>query len=292
MIKSMTGYGSFTATAGSLTVTAEIKSVNNRFLDVSVRVPRSYLYAEDAVRSAVRKSISRGKVDVFVTVDASGSGEAAVRVNEALLEAYLDAFRSISDKFGLENDISVSSVVRIPDVLLPEKKDTSAEEITALIVSVVEQAVAAHDAMRTREGEKLFDDVSGRLDAIDAMVDVIERTAPQTVENYRRRLYDKISELLADASVDESRLLTETAIFADRIAVDEETVRLRSHVSQLRKMLQNGSPIGKSMDFLMQEFNREANTIGSKCQNSDIAEIVVRLKAEIEKIREQIQNIE
>ncbi len=292
MVKSMTGYGSAKGQAEGLEISVELKSVNNRFLDTAVRLPRSFLFAEDAVKAAVQSHISRGKVDVFVTVDSASAGNMTVKVNEPLLRGYVDALRHISEEYSLENDLTALSVSRFPDVLSVEKSDMDAEAIAAAIVSVTEQALCDFDAMRLREGEKLRDDVLNRLDTVDTLVSAVEREAPNTVAKYRSRLEQKMTEVLGTAGIDESRILAEAAIFADHIAVDEETVRLRSHMSQLRTMINGSAPTGKRIDFLMQEFNREANTIGSKCQNSDIAHIVVDLKSEIEKIREQIQNIE
>ena len=292
MIKSMTGYGSATGAAEDLEITVEVKSVNNRYLDTSVRMPRSFLFAEDAVKSAVQRHISRGKVDVFVSVDASAADNMTVKINEPLLRGYLEAIRHISDSYDLQNDLTAVSISRFPDILTVEKKDLDADSISAGIAAVAEKALDDFDAMRLREGEKLCSDVLSRLETIEALVSMVEREAPKTVEEYRNRLREKMAELLGAAGIDENRILSEAAVFADHIAVDEETVRLRSHISQLRTMLSGRSPIGRKIDFLIQEFNREANTIGSKCQNSDIAHVVVDLKSEIEKIREQIQNIE
>ena len=292
MIKSMTGYGYAKGTAENLEITVEVKSVNNRYLDTSVRMPRSFLFAEDTVKSAVQKHISRGKVDVFLSLDASAADNMAVRINEPLLKGYLEAVRHIAQEYDLENDLTAVSVSRFPDILTVEKKDLDAEAISAAIAEAVEKALNDFDAMRLREGEKLSADVLSRLENIEALVSTVEKEAPRTVEEYRNRLRTKMAELLGTAGIDENRILAEAAVFADHIAVDEETVRLRSHIFQLRTMLSGQSPIGRKIDFLIQEFNREANTIGSKCQNSDIAHIVVELKSEIEKIREQIQNIE
>ena len=292
MIKSMTGYGSAKGQAGDLQISVEVKSVNNRYLDASVRMPRSFLFAEDAVKSAIGRHISRGKVDMFINVDSSAADDVNVKVNEALLKGYIDAIGLISKKYGLENDLTAVSAGRFPDILSVEKKDLDAEEISAGLVAVAEQALRDFDAMREREGEKLCADVLSKLETISSLVSTVEKESPRTVEAYQNRLREKISEVLSSAGVDENRILAEAAIYADRVAVDEETVRLRSHMSQLRSMLAGGSPIGRKIDFLIQEFNREANTIGSKCQNSDIAHVVVELKSEIEKIREQIQNIE
>ena len=292
MIKSMTGYGSAKGTVEGIEVSVELKSVNNKFLDTSVRLPRSFIFAEETVKAAVQSHISRGKVDVFVTVDTSMADDMVVRVNEPLLKGYIEALQHIADEYALPNDISVMSVSRFPDILSVEKKELDADAVADGIKSIAEQALQDFDSMRVREGEKLRNDVLLKLESIENFVGIIEESAPKTVTEYRQRLLQKLNEVLGSAGVDESRIITEAAIFADKVAVDEETVRLRSHISQLRTMLETGSPIGRKIDFLMQEFYREANTTGSKCQNSDIAHVVVDLKSEIEKIREQIQNIE
>ncbi len=292
MIKSMTGYGSAKGNVGDLSVTVELKSVNNRYLDTSVRLPRGFLFAEDALKSAVQNHISRGKVDVFVSIDSTGADDMTVRVNESLLRGYLDALRHIALSYDLRDDCTVLSVSSLPDVLHVEKKDLDTEAISAGILTVAEKALEDFDTMRLREGQKLREDVLGRLRTIEALVCTVEQESPKTVSEYRARLEAKMSEILGNAGIDENRILAEAAIYADHIAVDEETVRLRSHMSQLETMLEGRSPVGRKIDFLIQEFNREANTIGSKCQNADIAHTVVDLKSEIEKIREQIQNIE
>ena len=292
MIKSMTGYGSAKGTVEGLNITVELKSVNNRYLDASVRLPRSFLFAEELLKSAVQKHISRGKVDVFVSVDSSDTGDMTVKVNEALLKGYIDALKHIAEEHNLPMDVTAYNVSRFSDVLSVEKKELDAEAISKGIVEIAEKALDDYDAMRIREGEKLKEDSLSRLALIDALVKRVEEESPKTVAEYRARLESKMAEVLGTAGIDENRILAEAAIFADHIAVDEETVRLRSHMSQLGSMVNGASPIGRKMDFLIQEFNRETNTIGSKCQNSDIAHIVVDIKSEIEKIREQIQNIE
>ena len=292
MIKSMTGYGSAKGLVDGLEISVELKSVNNRYLDCSVRLPRSFLFAEEPIKSKVQSHITRGKVDVFVTVDASQTDEVVVKVNEPLLKGYLNAIRSISEEYGLDRDLTALSVSRLPDVLTVEKRDLDSEAIGSGILEILEQALQDFDTMRLREGARLREDVRNRLQTIDKLVTTIEEKAPETVLDYRRRLEQKMAEVLGSAGIDENRILAEAAIFADHIAVDEETVRLRSHMAQLETMINGNSPIGRKIDFLVQEFNREANTIGSKCQNSSIAHLVVDLKSEIEKIREQIQNIE
>ena len=292
MIKSMTGYGSASGSVDGLEITIELKSVNNRYLDTSVRLPRSFLFVEDALKAAVQSHISRGKVDVFVCVDSSSAGDMTVKVNEPLLKGYLEALWHIAREYDLPNDVTALSLSRFPDVLTVEKKELNAEAITDGIRQIAEAALNDFDAMRLREGEKLRDDVLQRLAHIDALVSTVETEAPKTVAAYRARLEQKMAEVLSATGIDQNRILAEAAIFADHIAVDEETVRLRSHMAQLTTMINGRSPTGRKIDFLIQEFNREANTIGSKAQNSEIAHVVVDLKSEIEKIREQIQNIE
>lgn len=291
-ILSMTGYGSAKGTVEGLNISAELKSVNNRYLDVSVRLPRGFLFAEEAIKAAVQQHISRGKVDVFLTVDSSQAADTVVRVNEPLLRAYLDALDSIAAEHGLQNDVTALSVARFPDVLSVEKAEADQDALRAGLVALMDEALAEYDRMRLREGQKLREDVESRLVTIEALVTEVETHAPETVEAYHSRLRQKLESVLEGKDVDEARVITECAVFADRVAVDEETVRLRSHIAQMRQMLAAGSPFGRKADFLIQEFNREANTIGSKCQNADIAKVVVDLKSEIEKIREQIQNIE
>ncbi len=292
MIKSMTGYGGAKGSAEGLSVSIELKSVNNRYLDVSVKLPRTLLFAEEPIKAAVGRHISRGKVDVFVTVDAAASDDMEVRVNEPLLRGYIEALNAAAEKYGLQNDLSLMSVCRLPDVLSTDRREIDNSALMSGLGEILERALCEYDAMRLREGEKLRDDVLSRLDEISRLTGIVEENAPKTVEEYRARLEQKLQEVLGSTNIDESRILTEAAIFADKIAVDEETVRLRSHLSQLRSLCKGDSPAGRKMDFLIQELNRESNTIGSKCQNADIAHVVVELKAEIEKIREQIQNVE
>ena len=292
MIKSMTGYGSAKGNAAGFEISIELKSVNNRYLETAVRMPRSFLFAEEAVKNTVQRHISRGKVDVFVNINAVSVDDVKVSINEPLLRGYLEAVKKVSEEYGLSNDLTALSAVRFPDVLLVERNELDAEAISAGICSVLEEALRDFDAMREREGEKLKDDVLTRLNIIDSYVSRVEAEAPLTVERYRQRLEKKMAEVLGTTGIEEDKILAEAALYADHIAVDDETVRLRSHMAQLDGMIRGKSPIGRKIDFLVQEFNREANTIGSKCQNSDLAHVVVDLKSEIEKIREQIQNIE
>ena len=292
MIKSMTGYGGAKGEKNAIAVTVEMKSVNNRYLDVSVRLPRSCLFAEDAVRTAVAGHIARGKVDVFVTVDSSAADQVAVHVDEALASAYLKAVRDAAETYGLDGTISAMQLMRLPDVMTQEKSDADRDAVFEAIGAVLDEALADFDAMRAREGQKLAEDIAGKLDGIAAMVDAVQARSPQTVEEYRARLLARMQEVLADTAVDEGRILQEAAIYADKVAVDEEMVRLKSHIAQFRHLLEAGSPVGRKLDFLIQEMNREANTTGSKCSDGEIARIVIDMKAELEKIREQIQNME
>ena len=292
MIKSMTGYGSAKGVCEGLELSLELKSVNNRYFDCGVKLPRNFLFAEEAVRAKVHEHISRGKVDVFITVASGAAGDVIISVNDALAQSYAEAMAHISALLNVENDLTAVQVGRFPDVLSAEKKEADKEKIGQALSQLCAEALSEFDAMRAREGEKLYADIAGRLDAIETMVSQVEARSPETVRAYRDRLYRKLSEVLENKAIDEQRILTEAAIFADKVAVDEETVRLRSHIAQLRGMLETGSPIGRKMDFLVQEFNREANTIGSKCADGEIAKVVIELKSEIEKIREQVQNIE
>lgn len=292
MIKSMTGYGGAKGEVEGFRIAIEIKSVNNRYLDTTVRLSRGFIFTEDAMKSAVQRHISRGKVDVFVTVDSGAADDAEIRLNEPLLQNYLAVFNKLAGEYCLPNDASVMSVCRLPDILTVDKKEMDREAVEKDLLAILETALCEFDAMRLREGEKLRDDILGRIAEIGRLTGIVEQNAPQTVADYRARLEQKMQEVLGGSGIEESRILAEAAIFADRVAVDEETVRLRSHLSQLTGMIRGDSPAGRKMDFLIQELNREANTIGSKCQSSAIAYVVVDLKSEIEKIREQIQNVE
>ena len=292
LIKSMTGYGRAVETVNGREFTVELRSVNNRYLDCSVRLPRILTFAEDAVKQAVKASISRGKVDVFITVKSEGSDETKVTLNTAVLEGYLAAMRQMVTDYGVQDDISVSTVSRLPDVFLVEKPEVDEEQLLKDLLSVVDQALAGYDAMRSAEGAALDRDLRSRGQTILGLVAQVEAGNGQTVIDYRTRLENKLREVLENTNIDESRILTEAAIFADKVAVDEETVRLRSHLEQMNNMLDAGGAMGRKLDFLLQEMNRETNTIGSKCTDVRLARIVVDIKAELEKIREQTQNIE
>jgi len=292
MVKSMTGYGRARETVNKRDITVEMRSVNNRYLDCSVKLPRAYLFAEDAIKSRIQGAVSRGKVDVFVTIDSTGADEAVVAVNEGLAESYLKAIRQLSERFGLAEEMSALSLSRLPDVMTLTKAEEDLESLGADICQVLDAAIANYNAMRATEGRKLAEDILGRLDTIEALTGKVEERSPKTVAEYREKLLGRMREVLESTTIDESRILTEAAIFADKVAVDEETVRLRSHLAQLRDMLHSDQPIGRKLDFLIQEVNRESNTSGSKGNDIEIARWVVELKAEVEKIREQVQNIE
>ncbi len=289
----MTGYGRAVETVNGREFTVELRSVNNRYLDCSVRLPRLLSFAEDAVKQAVKKSVSRGKVDVFISVRSeSGSEETKVSLNTAAVEGYLAAMRQMVDAYGVTDDISVSTLSRLPEVFSVEKPEVDEEQLMADLMSVVDKALAGYDAMRCTEGQALDKDLRSRGQTILEFVAQVEQGNGQTVADYRARLEAKLREVLENTAIDESRILTEAAIFADKVAVDEETVRLRSHLEQMNTMLTGGGAVGRKLDFLLQEMNREANTIGSKCTDVRLARIVVDIKAELEKIREQTQNIE
>ena len=292
MVKSMTGYGRAREMRNGRDITVEVRSVNNRYLDCTVKMPRAYIFAEDRMKARVQQAISRGKVDVFVTIDASAADAAVVAVNEPLARGYYDALIRLKTMFDLSGDITPEVLAKFPDVLAVTKAEEDVEAIAADICAVLDDALAAYNAMRAVEGEKLAEDVAGRITTIEAVVGKVEERSPQTVAAYRQRLEAKMQEVLQSTTIDESRILTEAAIFADKIAVDEETVRLRSHIAQLQAMLVSGEPVGRKLDFLIQEVNRECNTIGSKCNDLTIAQDVVNMKAEVEKIREQVQNME
>ena len=292
LIKSMTGYGRAVETVNGREFTVELRSVNNRYLDCSVKLPRSLTFAEEAVKQAVKASISRGKVDVFISVRSEGGEEVQVSLNKAVLEGYLAAMRQMVTDYGVADDISVSTVSRLPEVFAVERPEVDEDQLKTDLLSVVAKALEGYDAMRTTEGKALENDLRSRGQTILALVEQVEQGNAQTVVDYRARLEAKLQEVLSNTSIDESRILTEAAIFADKVAVDEETVRLRSHLQQMNTMLSGGGAVGRKLDFLLQEMNRETNTIGSKCTDVRLARIVVDIKAELEKIREQTQNIE
>ena len=292
MVKSMTGYGRAVETVNGREFTVELRSVNTRYLDCTVKLPRALSFAEDAVKQAVKGAISRGKVDVFISVRSEGAEDVKITLNTAMVEGYLGAMHQMAKDYGIREDISVSLLSRMPDVFTVDKPEVDEEQLLADLLSVVNQALERFDAMRSAEGGALENDLRSRGQTILSLVEQVEAGSGQTVADYRTRLENKLKEVLANTAIDESRILTEAAIFADKVAVDEETVRLRSHLDQMNNMLTTGGAIGRKLDFLLQEMNRESNTIGSKCSDVRMARIVVDIKAELEKIREQTQNIE
>lgn len=288
----MTGYGRGQATVDGTDILVEIKSVNNRYYDFSARLPRMYGYLEEKLKTFMNGSISRGKIEVSVSIYNSGSKSEEISINLDVANGYINALREANESLGLTDDITLSHVSRFPEVFIVKKIIEDEESVWNNIKPVAEEAVAKFVAMREIEGEKMKEDLSSRLDFILSKVEEVEKISPTTTENYRNRLYQKLKDILSDNNIDEQRILTEAAIFSEKVAVDEETVRLRSHISQFRELLETDEPVGRKLDFLVQEMNRESNTIGSKAQDIAITKIVVDVKSEIEKIREQIQNIE
>ncbi len=292
MIRSMTGYGRGQDVIGSLSIVVELRSVNHRFYEYSSRLPRVYGFLDDKLKSYLQGRISRGKVDVFVQIDAAQAAASEVTVNTALAGSYLQALQQLEKQFGLRYDVTVSTLARYPDILTVQQAAVDEDAVWQAVQQVTDQALDRFIAMREREGERLRADVLSRADTILKAVSAVEERSPRTVQEHMQKVEARMRELLDGAAVDENRLLTEAAIYADKIAVAEETVRLRSHIDQLRQLLDSGEAIGRKLDFLVQEMNRETNTIGSKCCDIELTRIVVDIKAEIEKIREQIQNIE
>lgn len=292
MIHSMTGYGRAVQTLRGREITVEIRSVNNRFLDCSVKLPRLFGYAEEAVKQKVKESVSRGKVDVFINIRNTGEEEVSIGLNKPVLEGYLKALNTMVEEYGVRNDISTSTLSRMPDIFVVEKQEEDEAQNVADVLSVVTEAIKAYNLMRQTEGAAMEADLRNRAKTILSYVEQVEQRSPVTLSEYRQRLENKMREVLENTNIDESRILAEAAIYSDKIAVDEETVRLRSHFAQLDSLLTTGGPIGRKLDFLLQEMNRETNTIGSKGNDIQQARTVVEIKSELEKIREQIQNIE
>ena len=288
----MTGYGRAVQTVGGREFTVEVRSVNNRYLDCSVKLPRMVSFAEDAVKQAVKAAISRGKVDVYISVKSEAEMDTKITLNAAIAEGYLNAMRQMVETYGVKDDISVSTLSRLPEIFTVEKPQVDEDQLKADLLEVVNAALEGYNAFRAAEGAALDADLRSRGNTILELVAQVEAGNGQTVIDYRTKLYNKLKEVLSNTNIDENRILTEAAIFADKVAVDEETVRLRSHLEQMNNMLTAGGAMGRKLDFLLQEMNREANTIGSKCTDVRLARIVVDIKAELEKIREQTQNIE
>lgn len=292
MIKSMTGFGRAQETVDGMTVTVELKSVNHRYFEFTAKVPRTYGFLEEKLKSFLNARVSRGKMECYVSIENLEESDMEVVVNPSLAKGYVDALRTLSETFGLKEDYSAISIAKFPDVLTLRKAPADEEKIWNAVQKVTELAVERFVTMRETEGEKLRADILSKADTILEHVAFVESRSPQTVREYHEKLRQRMEELLENTQVEEQRLLTEAAIFADKVAVDEETVRLRSHISQLREFLNADEPIGRKLDFLVQEMNRESNTIGSKAQDVEIAKRVIAIKAEVEKIREQVQNIE
>ena len=292
LIKSMTGYGRAVKTLLGREFTVELRAVNNRYLDCTVKLPRSLTFAEEGVKQRVKAAVARGKVDVLISVGAAAGEPVQVSLNRPVLEGYLQAMNAMVQEYGVHNDISAAALARLPEVFLVEKPKEDEDELLSALLQVVVEDLAAFNAMRAAEGAAMEADLQSRGQTILNLVAQVEAGSPQTVADYRARLEAKMQEVLERTAIDESRILQEAAMFADKVAVDEETVRLRSHLSQMQAMLSGGGAIGRKLDFLLQEMNREANTIGSKCTDLALARVVVEIKAELEKIREQAQNIE
>ena len=292
MIKSMTGYGRGQQIVDGREITVEIKSVNHRYFEFSARVPRAYGYLEEKLKSFVQGKVARGKVEVGITIFNIEGKDAQIEVNQSIAVGYVEALRKANETIGLNDDLSLSQLIRLPDIFNVVKTTEDEEIIWSLVKSVAEEALDNFVSMRETEGQKMKDDIKSRLGYISELVAKVEERSPMVTEAYRERLYNKISEILNDKKIDEQRILTEAAIFSEKTAVDEETVRLKSHIQQFTSLLDSSEAVGRKLDFLIQEFNRESNTIGSKAQDVEITRIVVELKSEIEKIREQIQNIE
>ena len=292
MLKSMTGYGRQESLTGGKKILVEIRSVNQRFTDYSIKVPRNLGFLEERVRSFASEYITRGKVDIYITVESYDEADKEITLNSALARNYVEVLRQLRDELDLNDDISVMNVARFTDIFKAERREEDNEEIWELVKGVTAQALEAFSAMREREGARIEKDLTERIEYMKTLAEKIDERSPQTVAEYRNRLLDKIHELLGDREIDESRILTEVAIFADKIAVNEETVRLGSHFEEFYNIIGSGEPAGRKLDFLIQEINREVNTIGSKAQDIEIAKLVVELKGEIEKLREQVQNIE
>ena len=292
MILSMTGFGRASEVRGGREITVELRSVNARYFEYSSRIPRSCSYMDGKLKKLLNSRISRGKVELSLTIQNVDLTDTVVSVDLELARSYQQALRDMSETLGVKNDVTAGLLARFPDVLTVEKKEQNQEQVKAGLLGALDAALADFDSMRVREGQRLAEDILGRAVTIEGLVSKVEERSPQTVAEYRARLEAKMAEILQNTQIEESRILTEAAIYADKVAVDEETVRLRSHIDQLREMLSKGGATGRKLDFLIQEFNREANTIGSKCNDIDIARVVVDIKAEIEKIREQVQNLE
>ncbi|MCM1529432.1 MAG: YicC family protein [Alistipes sp.] len=292
MLKSMTGYGRAQEVLNGRDILVEIRSVNHRYFECNSRIPRAYNYIEEKLKTRLKQKIARGKVDVSVTINNIEGRDSEIAVNIGAAEGYVNALRSISEELKIADDLTLSKLIKLPDIFNVQKTPDDEEQVWNDVAQVADDALGNFLNMRETEGEKLRADVLEKTDVILEMVSRVEALSPQTAENYRNRLQQKLSEILESKDVDQQRIVTEAAIFAEKIAVDEETVRLRSHIAQFRELVNSSESIGRKLDFIVQEMNREVNTIGSKAQDLSITRLVVDMKAELEKIREQIQNIE
>lgn len=292
MLKSMTGYGRQEALVSGKKILVEIRSVNQRFTDYNIKLPRHLVFMEDKVRNYASEWITRGKVDIYISVDSYDEADKNVTLNTVLAKNYVEVLHQLRDEFDLRDDISVMGVARFTDIFRTERKEEDEDAVWNNVKGVMKDAMESFAAMRSREGERIEKDLTERVEYMKTLAEKIDERSPQTVEEYRERLYSKIKEVLDDKEIDENRILTEVAIFADKVAVNEETVRLGSHFEEFYNIIKSGEPAGRKLDFLIQEINREVNTIGSKAQDIEIAKLVVTLKGEIEKLREQVQNIE
>ena len=292
MIRSMTGYGRALEVIDSMSITAEIKSVNHRYFEFSSRTPRTYGFLDEKLKSYVQSKVSRGKIECYIFIESLEAEDCTVEINHSLASGYIKALSELSERYGLENDTTVTSVAKYHDIFSIHKEEADEERIWQAVKTVLDKAIVSFVSMREAEGEKLKNDILSRCDTILEKVAFIEERSPETVKEYNEKLLERMKNVLGDVHVDEQRLLTEAAIYADKIAVAEETVRLRSHISQMYEFMKSEAAIGKKMDFLIQEFNREANTIASKSNDTDTTNYALTIKSEIEKIREQVQNIE
>ncbi len=292
MIKSMTGFGRFESVTDACKISVEIKAVNHRYLDLGIKMPKKFNFFESAMRGLLKEYIQRGKVDVFVTYEDYTEEKVSLKYNASLAAEYMDNFRKMAEQFGIDNDVNVSVLARCPEVLSMEQVSEDEDQMWALLSEALKNAAENFVETRVREGENLKNDLIGKLDHMLSLVDFIEARSPRVIEEYRKKLEDKVRDMLQSTTIDESRILTEVTIFADKICVDEETVRLRSHIEGMKKELLKGGSVGRKLDFIAQEMNRESNTILSKSNDMEISDQAIILKTEIEKVREQIQNIE
>lgn len=292
MVKSMTGYGRYESVTDEYKISVEMKAVNHRYLDLNIKMPKKFNYFEAGIRTLLKEYIQRGKVDVFISYEDYTEGRIGLKYNQSLASEYMEAFSAMAEQFGIPNNVTVMDLARCPEVLTMEQEPEDEDEIWKLLSGAVREAAGRFVQTRTAEGENLKKDLLGKLDLMEGLVSEVEERSPQILEEYKNRLEEKVRELLAGAAIEENRIAAEVAIFADKICVDEETVRLRSHIQNTRKELVEGGGVGRKLDFIAQEMNREANTILSKANDLEISNLAIDLKTEIEKIREQIQNIE